>query len=987
MSPFVSKAQLTLVGPAMPTALDMVTKLTGAGVTVLNPTLTCPNNARRFFQGNGLPNMAFDSGIIMSSGNAAQAIQGAGTFASAGNGAPGDPQLTTLAGQTTYDACVLQFDFRPSGDTIKFDYVFGSEEYPGFTCTTYNDVFAFFVSGPGIVGSRNIALVPGTNIPVCINSVNCGPTGAGTLATCQGLGPGSPFCTYYINNSTGNRVVYDGLTKTLTAIQPVTPCDTYHLKIGIADAFDDIYDSGVFLKAGSLRSKTFTSDVVGTNPSDTGYSSQYIVRGCTPGYFVFQNTGSLLDSINVRYIIGGTGINGVDYNWIPDSTTIQVGHATDTVFIYGSTTVSGVRTVVLYILAPFSCNATGPTIIDSVSLTILDSFRVQIATPDTTVCIGQSVQITTIGASDLTYVWTPVTGVSNPNIQNPIITPPLGATTYMVSAGKPGCPPARDFITVTAVAPPPPPVVTSPNYCTGAVPGPFNVTTLPGGIVTWYLNATMTGGSTTMPTINTSVPGILTFYFNQRLGSCESPVDSVKVTIFPGTVAAITPDIDRGCFGDFVTFSSAGTVNANTYAWDFGDGAPVATNANVSHVYSRANGIGGTFTVVLKTTSLDNCVDTAQVEIDTRHSVVADFTIPDNIICAKNPAESASFINNSTADVHTFLYAPPSGTPNAIAITSLTHEWTFGDGSPMDGSVTPADHPYPVADSYLVTLIVTDTIGCKDTAVRKVISQEVTIHSFTDSTLCLRQPMYIDNYVTSFPLAAPESDYTYHWTELSDGSGPVLSDVEVQHPYLTGFGTYVGELEVTHVGGGWACKDQHTITVHSVEGARLQNVTLTTTIMYGNTIQLNAENEMYYHWVPEDGSVSNPNISNPIAAPQQSTTYTVYGMDKYGCVDSSTFTIIVDSSLNEGIPTAFTPNGDGLNDVFRPVGINYQRLVEFRVYNRLGQEVFYTREAGKGWDGTFQGQPQDLGVYHYQVIVNHPDGTSRKYKGDVTLIR
>src|SRR5205823_743581 len=124
---------------------------------------------------------------------------------------------------STYDACILEFDFKPAGDTVKFNYVFGSEEYTSFTCSSFNDVFGFFISGPGFAVPTNIALVPGTTIPVCINSVNCGATGFYSTSTCAALGPGSPFCTYYVNNSAGTTITYDGITTTLTAIAGVTP--------------------------------------------------------------------------------------------------------------------------------------------------------------------------------------------------------------------------------------------------------------------------------------------------------------------------------------------------------------------------------------------------------------------------------------------------------------------------------------------------------------------------------------------------------------------------------------------------------------------------------------------------------------------------------------------------------------------------------------------------------------------------------------------
>jgi len=87
------------------------------------------------------------------------------------------------------------------------------------------------------------------------------------------------------------------------------------------------------------------------------------------------------------------------------------------------------------------------------------------------------------------------------------------------------------------------------------------------------------------------------------------------------------------------------------------------------------------------------------------------------------------------------------------------------------------------------------------------------------------------------------------------------------------------------------------------------------------------------------------------------------------------------------VPSAFTPNGDGKNDIFKVGSISFQKLEEFRIFNRWGQEVFYTTDPKKGWDGTFNGQSQEMGVYNYIIRLAYPDGKVDTYKGSVTLIR
>jgi gliding motility-associated-like protein len=166
----------------------------------------------------------------------------------------------------------------------------------------------------------------------------------------------------------------------------------------------------------------------------------------------------------------------------------------------------------------------------------------------------------------------------------------------------------------------------------------------------------------------------------------------------------------------------------------------------------------------------------------------------------------------------------------------------------------------------------------------------------------------------------------------------------------------------------------------------LTNITPSQAIAFGSSIQLNADGAWIYTWVPDDGTLNNANINNPVATPIHDTTYEVYGSDINGCLDSAFINITVFYE-NENIPDAFTPNGDGLNDVFKFININYGKLVDFSIYNRWGQLLFKTSDASKGWDGNFNGEKQDMDVYEYQATIQRADGTLKYYKGDVTLIR
>ncbi len=191
--------------------------------------------------------LGFSDGLVLTTG-VAVAANGPNTAPNVGyewNGMS-DPYLNQLVspyGYITQDAAVIEFDFIPIADTIyASDFVFGSEEYPEYVWSNYNDVFAFWISGPGINGMQNLALVPGTNKPITINTINQDSASA-----------------YYWRNDTGitaGLFQYDGFTTTIPLSYAVTPLDTYHFRIAIADASDAIYDSGVFIKKASFCGST-----------------------------------------------------------------------------------------------------------------------------------------------------------------------------------------------------------------------------------------------------------------------------------------------------------------------------------------------------------------------------------------------------------------------------------------------------------------------------------------------------------------------------------------------------------------------------------------------------------------------------------------------------------------------------------------------------------------------------------------------------------
>jgi hypothetical protein len=231
----VSSARADLIvtplgGAVTATSLANSLATAGSGITINSATYTGANIASGTYSG-GTGIIGIESGILLTSGSVNNVVgPNNQTGATTSNGVAGDAGLSTLAGQTTFDASILQIAFTPTGSNIQFSYVFGSEEYLEFV-NQFNDVFAFYVNGV------NYAVVPGTSSPVSINTINTTVNSA-----------------FFVNNTTGTRnTQLDGFTTILSFTAPVNPGVQNTLRLAIADSRDTVLDSAVFIQAGSLQ--------------------------------------------------------------------------------------------------------------------------------------------------------------------------------------------------------------------------------------------------------------------------------------------------------------------------------------------------------------------------------------------------------------------------------------------------------------------------------------------------------------------------------------------------------------------------------------------------------------------------------------------------------------------------------------------------------------------------------------------------------------
>ncbi len=388
---FVTTNAQLVVNTGMTPTQYVQNVLAGSGVVITNVTFIGDTNQLGEFN-SAAANVGIGQGIILSTGDVATAVGPNNNTGLPGSqyGGPADLDLNITSGVTTEDAAVLEFDFIPTGDTIKFNYVFASEEYLEFLNTGVNDAFGFFLSGPGITGpysnnAINLATIPGTTTEVSIDSVN-----------------NVVNSTFYIDNGDGNSapqntdntvIQYDGLTVVLTAVSAVQCGQPYHIKLAIADGGDDQVDSGVFLEGGSLTS----SGVSITSNTTT------IIEGCVDATIKIQRS-DINANDTIGLVVSGNATTQ-EYSTIPlqqvfapgsDSIVFDIAAFVDNV-------AEGTDTIIIEIQGNTGCNMITLIIEDYIPMSITVSDSVNICEE-----LGESALLwmsVSDGRPPFSYVW------------------------------------------------------------------------------------------------------------------------------------------------------------------------------------------------------------------------------------------------------------------------------------------------------------------------------------------------------------------------------------------------------------------------------------------------------------------------------------------------------------------------------------------------------------------------------------------------------
>jgi gliding motility-associated-like protein len=321
--------------------------LLGDGIIASNFSSVGFANGIGYFDGN-VSNVGFNEGVILSTGGLELVTDGFGV----GSGVSGDPdlELALNAINLTWpvnNVTILEFDFVAESESMAFNYVFGSVEYTSFTCSSYNDIFGFFLSGPGVIGpysnnAVNLAYIPDPNnpgqyttTPVAVNTINAGSPDYTDNPTCNNIDPNfEDYNIYWIDNDyTGNGwqgvnqppspeftvAGLTGFTTSLTAEYNDLICgETYHIKLAIADAADGALNSAVFLEANSFASPEVQISTVPN--ADLGLVlgvENGVLEGCGQAAIQFDRAGDLSMDLNITLSYSGSSEYGIDYSVLP----------------------------------------------------------------------------------------------------------------------------------------------------------------------------------------------------------------------------------------------------------------------------------------------------------------------------------------------------------------------------------------------------------------------------------------------------------------------------------------------------------------------------------------------------------------------------------------------------------------------------------------------------------------------------------------------
>lgn len=875
LSPFLATAQLQV--DLNESAQSIVqTHLLGEGVNLLDVSFNGQPGSGQSQQfgtfSNGWEAIGISDGIIIATGVATMA-EGPNDLPTAFEAIDPDEELTEdddlselMGGSVELnDAAVLEFDFVASGDTLRFSYVFASEEYNEHTCSPYNDAFGFFISGPGISGDGtfsnnaiNLATIPGRDVPVAINTVNRGSPGIyGSMAICNGADvnwqDNSQFFVDNESNSSLNTTQFDGFTKVFTVEIPVECGGTYHIKMAIADAVDGKNDSAVFIKSGSFASQA---------PLEVDYELVNPVEGqATEGCSSYKFKLTRNDSTRTKVVYLKSAIADANPNVFPefpDSLVFypQQGYLNWELPIHHDGAFEGERILDIAFLQPEVCGL--DTAETSFALPFTDAPPLNISYQDSLL----------VSCDEVGLVDVQVSG---------------GLSPYAIEWEDDYS--GYDF------------------ELTGEEPLVIE------GVVTDQCNL--------------NEEDVSIFYQPIEYDPLEIVIpESILVNCLSPLL--IDPVINGGR-GDY------------SYRWMF-DSNAISESGQLEISSPEEGGLS----LIVE----DGCVlsDTAFVALELANNPVSvelgeDFQGFCNQQVTLTPEVEGGFGNQSFKWKRNFAF----------------------ESSAQNFSFIPTS-------SSMVSLEVTDECGQKGFDTLNIVVQHEPIQIImpADTSICEGRRLEFTPEVYG-----GVGEYEFLWQERESDALP-LNTIPRRDEIYT--------LQVT---------DECFKTAESSMKVSLIAVEADFEFDYESNsrpiINLSADG-LNYFWILPGGETST--LYEPVFEPavDQDQLVSLEVTHPIGCSDSKID--FYEPPLNVFMPNAFTPDGDGLNDIFKAEGTFIDEF-ELWVFDRWGNVVFHSKNPNKGWDGSDANvdfSAENL-VYSYRIIAKGFNSQLIDKKGSVTVIR
>lgn len=421
-----------------------------------------------------------------------------------------------------------------------------------------------------------------------------------------------------------------------------------------------------------------------------------------------------------------------------------------------------------------------------------------------------------------------------------------------------------------------------------------------------------------------------------------------------GPAADFVMDTNYICLGDPIQFTIVDSTEVGGYSWDFGDGTYDSNVSPISHNYIFIPPSGQTVAKLTVFGAGGVCPSTSEKTVFIREVI-------------------AGFSRNGELDTTICM-----GDPLVISNTSLNanvYNWNFGNGTTSVTNATTFDVNYTTADTFLIYLDVYNVqYGCRDTIEKSVIVFNRPVFNAIGDTVCLGNlaQLYIDS---------TNINYTYLWTPSTG-----LNDPNLFNPTANLTSTVEYAITVLDIISDCPTSDSASVIIIQP----LANIIWDTTIVVGDSALLPISNQngfVNFVWTPSTGLSCNQ-CTNPTHQGLEDITYTVFMEDILGCSSASgTFVINIFPETFIDLPTTFTPNGDGVNDIIYLRGWGIKEVIYFQIFNRWGELIFESFNLNNGWDGYYKGVLQNNDTYTYKAKVNTWRNEDKEAAGFINLMR